>query len=145
MSTHIKDAYQFHVDDDIAKSKAAIFDLIEHNELLDEDGYPTDAALDIIQLWHWSDVEGWFKFIDSVWSHGYGTWKAVDEPLYQRTEYDSEYVPRMVRRYHAATGGWSGNESIICAMQDNKSMLWTLTWVQSRRGGHHTFELKEFK
>ena len=46
---------------------------------------------------------------------------------------------------YISTAGWSGNESIIYAMQNNKSMLWNLTWVQSRRGGHHIFELKEYK
>ena len=132
MSTHIKDAHQVHVDDDIAKSKAAIFDLIEHNELLDDDGYPTDAALDIIRLWHWSDARGWFKFIESVWST-YGRWT---ECGWRGSEFDTAY--------DVATGGWSGNESIIRAMQDN-GMMWTLNWYQSTRGGHYIFVLKEFK
>jgi hypothetical protein len=47
--------------DEIAASKKAIFDLIEHNEMLDDDGYPTEVALDVIELWHWTDAKGWFK------------------------------------------------------------------------------------
>ena len=55
-------------------NKAKIFDLIEHHEMLDSDGYPTDAALDVIRLWHWDDARGWFKFIESIWSvYGRGT------------------------------------------------------------------------
>ena len=136
MSTHIKDVHKVRVDDDIAKSKAAIFDLIEHNELLDEDGYPTDAALDVIRLWHWSDARGWFKFIEGIWST-YGRWTEKDMPR-------SWASSKMDHVYDIATGGWSGNESIIRAMQDN-GMMWTLNWYQSTRGGQYIFVLKEFE
>ena len=39
---------------------------------------------------------------------------------------------------YISTGGWSGNEDLIGAMQNN-AMLWIMTWVSSRRGGHYTF------
>lgn len=123
---------------DISKSKAAIFDLIEHNELLDDDGYPTDAALDAIRLWHWIDAKGWFKFIEGLWHLRSWGWKEKDEPH----DWDKD---KIVHRYYISTAGWSGNESIIRAMQQNEFMLWTLNWEQSRRGGHYIFELKEFK
>ena len=127
----------------VAASKAAIFDLIEHNELLDEDGYPTDAALDAIKLWHFSDSKGWFKFIEGLWWHSSMLWKEDDVPHDLRSF--KGYEDKMVHRYWISTGGWSGNESIIRAMQENNHMLWTLTWVQSRRGGHYIFESKEFE
>lgn len=38
-----------------------------------------------------------------------------------------------------STGGWSGNESIIGAMQKNR-MVWNFLWEQSRRGGHYVFD-----
>ena len=123
---------------DIAESKAAIFNLIEHNEMLDDEGYPTDAALDVIRLWHWSDAKGWFKFIENIWHLAGWGWREADEPDEYRRD------KRMVHRYHVSTAGWSGNESIIRAMQENE-MMWWLNWVQSRRGGHYIFELKEFK
>ena len=50
---------------------------------------------------------------------------------------------KIVHRYYISTAGWSGNETIIRAMQKN-IMMWQLNWVQSRRGGHYIFELKEF-
>jgi hypothetical protein len=139
MSNYIKDLRQAQVDKDIEASKAKIFDLIEHNEMLDDDEYPTDAALDVIQLWHWDDIKGWFKFIESIWSHGYGRWTECEGGLDQ---YTNRLLDDTTIRYHVSTGGWSGNEDIIRAMQNNKSMLWTLNWVQSRRGGHHIFELR---
>ena len=40
---------------------------INHDLLLDDDGYPSEYALDLIQLWHFSDPRGWFDFIKSIW------------------------------------------------------------------------------
>ena len=44
------------------------------------------------------------------------------------------------RKYEFHTGGWSGNEDIIRAMQDNY-LFWGLCWVMSKRGGHYWFEI----
>lgn len=134
MSTHIKDDWEVQAKKDIADSQAKIADLIANNDLQDEDGYPTDAALNVIRLWHWNDAKGWFKFIEALWYMRDWGWKEIDEP------HDRDQI---VHRYYISTAGWSGNESIIYAMSENKSMLWTLTWVQSRRGGHYIFELRE--
>ena len=62
------------------------------------------------------------------------------------TEEDAidEVFDKKVRRYKISTGGWSGNESIIHSMQ-KADFMWNLNWVQSRRGGHYIFELKEYK
>ena len=43
--------------------------------------------------------------------------------------------------YH--TGGWSGNEQIVGAMQ--KTYFWVFYWQLSRRGGHYWFEIKFIK
>ncbi len=105
-------------------------------DFLDEDGYPTEDALDLIEKWHFSDAKGWFKFIHSIWHFASWGWGEREEP-HEYKENEKVY------RYHISTGGWSGNESIIHAMQKNE-MMWHLNWVQSRRGGHYIFELKEF-
>lgn len=134
MSYHAEQA-RIQMEADKAASKQAIFDLIEHNDLTDDDGYPTDAALDIIKLWHWSDAKGWFEFIKGLWA--YRSWGWTEGEDIDNWDDTKAY------RYHVSTAGWSGNESIIAAMQDN-GMMWHLGWVQSRRGGHYIFELKEF-
>ena len=127
---------------DIAASKKTIFDLIEHNALLDDDGYPTDAALDAIEIWHWTDARGWFKFIEGLWHLRSWGWHEADVP-HEWSDH-RQYKDVLVHQYNISTAGWSGNETIIRAMQRNHTM-WNLNWVQSRRGGHYIFELREFK
>lgn len=105
----------------------------------DDDGYPTEDALKAIELWDWEHnggCKGWFDFIGSIWHlKGWGWWEG---------EQDHEYKEdTKVYGYAISTAGWSGNESIIRAMEDNKHSLWWMNWVSSRRGGHYTFELKE--
>lgn len=102
--------------------------------LLDEDGYPTDHALDLIEKWYWTDERGWFDFIKELWYLRSWGWGEASMP--------NEYNPnKVVQQYHISTAGWSGNESIIRAMEKN-DMMWHFTWVQSRRGGHYIFELR---
>ena len=107
--------------------------VLMQEELLDEDGYPTDAALEIIQLWDIADAKGWFEFIKSIWYYASWGWSEGEVPH----EYKED---KMAYQYHISTAGWSGNESIIRAMQQNEWM-WHMNWVQSRRGGHYIFEL----
>ena len=106
------------------------------HEYLDDDGYPTDCALDRIEHWSYTaDPRGWFEFIRSIWNFGDWGWKELTEP--------SDWKENtMVLRYYISTGGWSGNEDIIRAMQANH-VLWSTTWVQTRRGGHYIFEVKD--
>ena len=125
---------------ELEESKARIIRRIDElldKPIIEEDGYyPTEAALEIIRIWHWSDARGWFKFIREVWHLGSWGWSEGEET--DKLDEDKKaYV------YNISTAGWSGNESIIHAMQ--KNMMWHLNWVQSRRGGHYIFELREFQ
>jgi len=101
---------------------------------LDEDGYPTEAAHDKIASWDYNDDRAWFNFIKSLWTFADWGWHESED----RHEYISGVY---VIKYKISTGGWSGNESLIRSMQQN-NILWNDTWVQSRRGGHHIFEIK---
>ena len=107
--------------------------------LLDEDGYPTDHSLNLIEKWHWwGDEKSWFKFIEEIWhlrSWGWSEGLTPDDISWADLEGKQRY------QYHISTAGWSGNESIIRSMEKN-SMLWGFTWVQSRRGGHYIFEIR---
>jgi len=117
-----------------------LYDSKKDCEFLDEDGYPTDDALNLIENWHFSDAKGFFDFVKSIWWSSDWGWSVVIGGKDWFT--DIELKPETVR-FHISTGGWSGNESIIKAMEKNE-MMWFMNWVQSRRGGHYIFELKEY-
>lgn len=92
---------------------------------LDDDGYPTEALLSKVRLWPWQ--QGFAPLLDLVkanWNWG--------EQMFTNDG----------NRYAVSTGGWSGNEDLIEALQNN-TMFWALCWVSSRRGGHYEFEVKE--
>jgi hypothetical protein len=120
---------------DIAAANTRIDELMQE-DMLDEDGYPSEAALEIVRIWHWGDAKGWFEFIKSIWHLKTSGWKEGE------TEHEWD-EGKKVYQYNISTGGWSGNESIIREME-KCPMMWDLNWVQSRRGGHYIFELREF-
>ena len=84
--------------------------------------YPSNETLDAVKAWNWNDCTGLFEFVKQAWWMPDWGWREVDGEL------------------HVSTGGWSGNEDLIEAMQANV-MVWSLCWVQSRRGGHYVFEI----
>jgi hypothetical protein len=102
------------------------------NELFDSDGYPSEHSLELIANWDISKVEEWFAFIEKLWYY--------DTCI--RSQYFDEEHDRWKTRYELHTMGWSGNESIIQAMSEN-IILWSMTWFQSRRGGHYVFEIND--
>ena len=130
------DLEEFHKqhEETIQKTLAERRDLLDNYSMLDEDGYPTDQCLQIIKNWHWSDAKGWFDFIKEYWWAPDFGWQEVDEPHEYRKD-------RYVHRYYLSTGGWSGNETLMRAMEQNWTM-WSVHWVQSRRGGHYIFEIE---
>lgn len=84
-------------------------------------GYPSGSALAAIIDWPRDDYEGLMKFIWEPWV-SYGTFKQ-----------DGDF-------YILTTGGWSGNEAIICAMQCNH-LFWATCWEKSERGGKFEFKI----
>lgn len=90
-------------------------------ELLDEDGYPTEEALKRVADWPHTDMRGLIEFVRGIWN-----W-----PQFMTEEGD---------KLHMSTGGWSGNEDLIRAMHAN-GVFWAICWEQSRRGGHYIFDL----
>jgi hypothetical protein len=100
----------------------------------DQDGYPTDEEIQKIKEWPLdiSYIE-YFDFIRSCWWSADWGWHEEDTV--------DELFNKPVHRYSISTGGWSGNEDIIGAMKEN-AILWVMTWVQSRRGGHFIFQVQ---
>lgn len=99
-----------------------------NEELLDEDGYPTDLCLLQIESYDITErgVEPLLELLESVWYHG--SWGFIREG----------------DKLELHTGGWSGNEDIIHVLQ--KTLFWAFCWESSRRGGHYYFDqLDRFK
>jgi hypothetical protein len=91
------------------------------------DPYPTDDELLKIQNWPADDLDGLINYLrnDNIW-----------HPTYGFSNFDGT-------RWILTTGGWSGNEEIIGAMQNN-DMWWMMHWQSSERGGRYIFmKMKE--
>jgi len=102
-------------------------------DLLDDDGYPTDEYLESIEKWNYKLGFGeLMKHVRQGWWCGSSLWDEVDI----LDDFD-----KVATQYRISTGGWSGNEDIIGAMQNN-ALFWISYWVQSRRGGHYIFEVR---
>jgi hypothetical protein len=100
----------------------------------DVDGYPSEQSLTAISVWQIKsneDIQALLDYCQTLWAY-YGRWE--DKPL------DPEEGPMI----WVATGGWSGNESIIKALEENW-IFWCLCWQMSRRGGYHEFRTRPMK
>ena len=96
--------------------------------LLDGDNYPDEASLKQIQEW---DIlkQGTQGLLDLV---------------YENTNWADRQIERSgkkVIRYVYNTGGWSGNEDVIGALQQNL-LFFAFFWQKSTRGGHYYFKIE---
>lgn len=89
--------------------------------MTDVDGYPTEIELDTIRMWAYNDLHGLMEYIKPRWQYA-----------------ESGYWTEQSGEYHLSTAGWSGNEDIIAAMQDNRAW-WMMYWQSTTRGGHYVF------
>lgn len=99
----------------------------------DSNGYPTDEFLQLIQRWNHNHIRLCFDSMRQAWHMPDWGWR----------EADIEVQGEKIRQYNISTGGWSGNEDIIFALESN-IVIWNICWVQSRRGGHYIFDLKDW-
>ena len=108
---------------------------------MDDDGYPDDAELDKIAKWDCiatGDFRPLMEYVQGLWQWGDRMFIKTGEhkggPYHGGIVVTSDV-------YEVSTGGWSGNESLIAAMQEN-FCFWAMCWVQSRRGGHFIFHVR---
>lgn len=107
----------------------------------DRDGYPTDETLDAIRDWSYLDFPALMEFVSSAWSdYGYfGRHEDFDPPLLGLLKGDQDDG----NWWTCATGGWSGNESLIAALSAN-AMFDALCWQASVWGGYHEYHFPSF-
>ena len=90
--------------------------------MLDSNGYPTEEILKKIEEWPYSnDFKDLIELVGELWTYS-DYWKVDGLSI------------------EASTGGWSGNESIISALRNNR-MFWAMCWLSTERGGHYTFKM----
>lgn len=95
---------------------------------LADGGYPSEAELQAIRDWPWQKgFRGLMvNYVAPRWKYG-----------------DMGYWRQRGDRFDISTGGWSGNEDIISALQQNLmfQMLCPVAW---RRGGHYVFDVQNW-
>ena len=89
--------------------------------MISEDGYPTPDTLDRIRNFNpfEEDLDIFIEYLMSNWVNGY----------------PAEFKDGVLK---LSTGGWSGCESVIKALQDNE-VFWMLFWYSTTCGGHYEF------
>lgn len=83
----------------------------------DKDGYPSEISLQHLVGNNWSSYRSWLDYAKALWNDHYGG----------REESDGKVI--------LITGGWSGNESVVTAM--NHNIYWQMMWYESHRGGKY--------
>jgi hypothetical protein len=102
----------------------------------DADGYPTDETLERIRSWPIAtndDFAAVMDFAGSAWSYP-DRWERIDHWI------DPDWPSYPKRVYRFSTGGWSGNESIVEAIEANAVLQMVGAWSW-QRGGHYEYRL----
>jgi hypothetical protein len=82
----------------------------------DADGYPSDDTIEAIEKWPTEDFVNCLKFAEKAYQkQHYGVWKKQDGWI------------------KIATGGWSGNESIVYALKTQ--VYWKFLFLAQTSGG----------
>jgi hypothetical protein len=85
--------------------------------------YPSAAELLKVTQWKFTDRASLDAFLEYI----RGLWFYPDRFVLTR------------RSLYLSTGGWSGNDRVIAAMQKHPT-FWLLWWKKSKRGGHYWFD-----
>ena len=95
---------------------------------MDKYGYPEEHELNTIRNWPLESHADAMKLVGYIRER----WQYADYFYFQMYERPKGWNVQI------STAGWSGNESIIEALQSNP-VFWGLYWRMSRAGGHYTF------
>lgn len=98
-------------------------------ELNDGNGYPTNEGIRALRVF-----EGTPSQLVEVLTMTFGKMGRVAAEPPQKDDFDREFI-----EVYLATGGWSGNEEMISALQH--SFFWFSYWEMSKRGGAFTFHV----
>lgn len=102
----------------------------------DEDGYPDKWTLAQVSAWPIktnADIGELLEYVSEAWRYQFCIETGSDERSY------GEAVPWI----EVATHGWSGNEDLVSALQENR-LFWCSCWSRSYRGGRYRFITEPF-
>lgn len=113
---------------------------------MDKDGYPTKAELRTIRTFDTikRPVRELIEFIEERWwakDWGFKLRKTRDEYA-SITAIGDKPKHRYHYQLNCSCGGWSGNEDIIEALEQNR-WFYNFYWHSSRTGGHYEFRIPE--
>lgn len=98
----------------------------------DAEDYPTEETLERIATWEIitnADCEAAMDFAGAAWK--YDAWQ-------KERNWSDALWPNPQVRYVFSTCGWSGNESIVAAIEKNMILQMIGAWSW-RRGGHYEY------
>ena len=95
--------------------------------MFDEHGYPLKDTLDEIALW--PKERGWHNLMDFVGR----AWKRAKERDGDGGAFIPMHTAETTNVWLAAPGGWTGNEDIIAALQENTA-FWGECFIEAPRG-----------
>lgn len=104
---------------------------LENTVWIDDDGYPTEAALEAVATLPSPQV---FEVMRRAW------WMPTHGVRNDLSAAEAEMVGELEGTpWRFATGGWSGNEELIDSFQE--SWTWRWTWRLTATGGLYIFEV----
>src|SRR3990172_6948334 len=94
--------------------------------------YHTEKELKEIQNWNVKDAHNLIDRLRDMWEY--------KNYFIESWGLDHIHKERPVLMLELHTGGWSGNEDVIEALQKNK-IFWMMWWWKEERGGHYYFDV----
>ena len=103
---------------------------------LGDDGYPTEATLSSIAKAEPQADENCHEWALRLLRDVFAIWWG-GEDMWLKHKFGEPGIVTL----SVSTGGWSGNEDLIRALQEN-FYFWQTAWRCSERGGHYEFEFQ---
>ena len=105
-----------------------------HTPTFDADGYPTEETLTYIaEFTDFTRFDELLDFIKAAWH--WPDFAHHDLQPHEAAILHAELGEKFLR---LATGGWSGNESLVAALEENR-LLGAFCWRLSAVGGLHIY------
>lgn len=107
----------------------------------DADGYPIDETLETLKNWS-DDLRAAFEYLRKAWKYHdrIGPTTADEDEIAAHLLKNPYRAREGYELWYVSTGGWSGNESLIAALNENY-VIWTMTYQANLSGGHYWFSV----